>query len=161
MAKDGLGEGLTEKVTHWRVTKNSVDAPKRSEKRFHSRDSTHVTRLAYNRRRSQRACAEKPCWRARAVGVEVCCRKLENQEMSTIPVELPDHLQSYVDETAEQAGFASASEYIVALVAAASEKQGEIEQALIAGIKSGSAEPWTDDEWQAIRSRVVSKALSK
>ncbi len=81
--------------------------------------------------------------------------------MSTIPVELPDHLQSYVNESAEQAGFASASEYIVALVAAASEKQGAIEQALIAGIKSGSAEPWTDDEWQSIRSRVVTKASSK
>ena len=77
--------------------------------------------------------------------------------MSTIPVELPDHLQSYVDKSAEQAGFASASEYIVALVAAASEKQVEIEQALIAGIKSGSAEPWTDDEWQAIRSRIVAR----
>jgi len=96
-----------------------------------------------------------------AVGERVCCLNLESHEMSTIPVELPDHLQTYVDESAEQAGFASASEYIVALVAAASEKQGEIEHALIAGIKSGSAEPWTDDEWQAIRSRVVSKALSK
>ena len=81
--------------------------------------------------------------------------------MSTNPVELPDPLQSYVDESAEQAGFASASEYIVALVAAASQKQGEVEQALLAGIKSGPAEPWTDDEWQAIRNRVVSKALSK
>ncbi|MEQ1828003.1 MAG: type II toxin-antitoxin system ParD family antitoxin [Pirellula sp.] len=81
--------------------------------------------------------------------------------MSTISVTLPDHLQSYVDESAEQGGFASASEYIVALVAAASEKQGEIEQALKAGIKSGLAEPWTDDEWQAIRSRVVTKASSK
>jgi Arc/MetJ-type ribon-helix-helix transcriptional regulator len=98
---------------------------------------------------------------ARAAGVEVCLCNLDKQEMSTIPVELPDHLQSYVDESAVQAGFANASEYIVALVAAASEKQGEIEQALIAGIKSGAAEPWTDEEWQAIRSRVVSKALSK
>lgn len=81
--------------------------------------------------------------------------------MSTIPVELPDHLQMYVDESAEQAGFASASEFIVALVAAASEKKVEVEQALMAGIKSGLAEPWTDDEWQAIRSRVVSKAQGK
>ena len=80
--------------------------------------------------------------------------------MSTIPVELPDHLQTYVNESAEQAGFASASDYIVALVAAASERQEEIEKALLAGIKSGTAEPWTDDEWQAIRSRVVSKASS-
>jgi len=98
---------------------------------------------------------------ARAVGVAVRRCNLEKQEMSTIPVELPDHLQLYVDESAEQAGFANASEYIVALVAAASEKQGEIEQALIAGIQSGSAEPWTDNEWQAIKSRVVSKTLSK
>ena len=52
------------------------------------------------------------------------------------------------------------SDFVVVLVAAASEKQGEIEQALIAGIKSGSAEPWTDDEWQVIRSRLVSKASS-
>ena len=82
-------------------------------------------------------------------------------EMATIPVELPDHLMAYVDQSAEQAGYANASEYILALVAAASEQQGEIERALMAGIASGPAEPWTDDEWQAIRSRVISKASSK
>ena len=43
----------------------------------------------------------------------------------------------------------------MALVAAASEKHGKIEQALIAGIKSGSAEPWTDDEWQLGQDRIV------
>ncbi len=80
--------------------------------------------------------------------------------MSTIPVELPDHLTSFVDQSAERAGFASAGEFIVALVSAASEKQGEIDQALMAGIASGPAEPWTDDEWQAIKSRVVSKGLT-
>jgi putative addiction module CopG family antidote len=85
----------------------------------------------------------------------------EKREMSIIPVELPDHLMLYVDQNAEQGGFASASEYIVALVAAASEKQGEFEQALMAGIASGPAEPWTDDEWLAIKNRVVSKASSK
>jgi Arc/MetJ-type ribon-helix-helix transcriptional regulator len=81
--------------------------------------------------------------------------------MSSISVELPEHLQSYVDASAEQAGFASANEYIVALVAAASEKQREIEHDLIMGIQSGSAQPWTDDEWQTIRRRIVSKASSK
>ena len=80
--------------------------------------------------------------------------------MSTIPVELPDHLISYVDQSVKRAGYANASEYIVALVTAASEKQGEIEQALMAGIASGPAEPWTDDEWQAIKSRVVSKGIN-
>lgn len=81
--------------------------------------------------------------------------------MSSIPVELPDHLVSYVSQGAEQAGYSSAGEYIAALVAAASEKQCKIEQALMDGIASGPAEPWTDDQWQAIRSRVVSKASSK
>ncbi|MDA1231633.1 MAG: hypothetical protein O2856_12740 [Planctomycetota bacterium] len=47
--------------------------------------------------------------------------------MSTIAVELPDHLKSYVDERAVQAGLANSNEYIVALVAAASEEQGKIQ----------------------------------
>ena len=81
--------------------------------------------------------------------------------MSSIPVELPEHLVSFVSQGAEQAGYSSAGEYIAALVAAASEKQGEIEQALMAGIESGPAEPWTGDQWQAIKSRVVSKATGK
>ena len=81
--------------------------------------------------------------------------------MSSIPVELPEHLVSFVSQGAEQAGYSSAGEYIAALVAAASEKQGEIEQALMAGIESGPAEPWTDNQWQAIKSRVVSKATGK
>lgn len=83
-----------------------------------------------------------------------------SHDVSTIPVELPDHLTSFVDQSAERAGFANASEYIVALVTAASEKQGEIDQALMAGIASGPAEQWTDDEWQAIKSRVVSKGVN-
>ena len=81
--------------------------------------------------------------------------------MSSIPVELPEHLVLYVSQGAEQAGYSSAGEYIAALVAAASEQQGAIEQALMAGITSGSAEPWTDDQWQSIKSRVVSKATGK
>jgi len=59
----------------------------------------------------------------------------------------------------KEGGFANPSEYIVELVAAANEKQGEIERALMAGITSGPAEPWTDDQWQAIKERVVSKSV--
>ena len=81
--------------------------------------------------------------------------------MSSISVELPEHLVSYVSQGAEQAGYSSAGEYIAALVAAASEKQGEIVQTLMAGIASGPAEPWTDDQWLAIKNRVVSKATGK
>jgi len=77
--------------------------------------------------------------------------------MSTIPVDLPDDLRSYVDENAKQGGFASASEYIVALVSAASQKQNDIEAALMSGLSSGPAEPWTKEEWQAIKNRVVAQ----
>jgi Arc/MetJ-type ribon-helix-helix transcriptional regulator len=79
--------------------------------------------------------------------------------MSNIPVDLPDHLMQFVDQGAKDGGFANPGEYIVALVAAANAKQGEIEQALMAGISSGPAEPWTDEEWQSIKKRVVSKSV--
>ncbi|WP_372722691.1 type II toxin-antitoxin system ParD family antitoxin [Novipirellula sp.] len=79
--------------------------------------------------------------------------------MSNIPVDLPDHLMQFVDQGVREGGYANPSEFIVALVAAASEKQGEIEQALMAGISSGAAEPWTDAEWHAIKDRVVTKRV--
>jgi Arc/MetJ-type ribon-helix-helix transcriptional regulator len=79
--------------------------------------------------------------------------------MSSIPVDLPDDLMQFVDQGTKNGGFADPSQFIVALVAAANEKQGEIEQALLAGINSGPAEPWTDEEWQAIKQRVVSKSV--
>ncbi|WP_417735482.1 ribbon-helix-helix domain-containing protein [Rosistilla oblonga] len=79
--------------------------------------------------------------------------------MSSIPVELPEHLVSFVSRGAEQAGYSTAGEYIAALVAAASEKQGETEQALMAGISSGDAKPWTDAEWKAIKERVIAKSV--
>ncbi len=79
--------------------------------------------------------------------------------MSTISISLPDHLKSYVDENASLGGFASASDYIVSLVAAASEKQSEAEQALIAGLNSGLSEELTSQEWQSVRNRVVAKGL--
>ncbi len=79
--------------------------------------------------------------------------------MSSIPVDLPDDLMQFVDQGTKNGGFANPSQFIVALVAAANEKQGEIEQALLSGINSGPAEPWTDEEWQAIKQRIVSKSV--
>ncbi|GAB5403103.1 MAG: hypothetical protein Aurels2KO_13340 [Aureliella sp.] len=79
--------------------------------------------------------------------------------MSNIPVHLPDDLMQFVDQSTREGGFANPSEFIVALVAAASAKQGEIEQALMAGITSGPAEPWTDEEWHSIKQRVISKSV--
>lgn len=75
--------------------------------------------------------------------------------MSTIPVDLPDELQEFVDAAVQRGEFASAGEYIVALVDAARSKRSEIEVALMEGLRSGPAEEWTAQEWSDIRQRVL------
>ena len=77
--------------------------------------------------------------------------------MSTIPVELPDDLQRFVHSKVQSGHFASANDYIVALVDAARSKRTEIEAALIEGLRSGPAEEWTGQEWAAIKHRVVQR----
>ncbi|MEZ6069901.1 MAG: type II toxin-antitoxin system ParD family antitoxin [Pirellulales bacterium] len=75
--------------------------------------------------------------------------------MSTIPVNLPDDLAAFVEANVKRGQFASASEYIAALVDAACRKRSEIEAALIDGLESGPAEEWSDDEWAALKQRVA------
>jgi|GEM_PF-761626 len=75
-------------------------------------------------------------------------------QMSTIPVNLPEELKSFVDDRAQKSGFEDAAAYITALVAAAQKSQNNLEQALLDGFASSPAQPWTDEEWQAIRDRV-------
>ena len=77
--------------------------------------------------------------------------------MSTIPVELPDELRQYIETKVQHGEFASASDYIVALVDSARRKKSEIEAALIEGLNSGPAEEWTSDEWTAIKNRVTQR----
>ena len=75
--------------------------------------------------------------------------------MATIQVELPPDLQKLIDTRLRQGRFGSASEYIVALVESARNGQSAIESALVEELDSGPAEEWTDDEWAAIRQRVI------
>lgn len=77
--------------------------------------------------------------------------------MSTIPVDLPDDLRHFVEAKVQRGQFASANEYIVALVDAARSKRSEIEAALIEGLRSGSAEEWTSDEWADMKQRVIER----
>ena len=77
--------------------------------------------------------------------------------MSTIPVQLPDDLQHFVEAKVRRGKFASANEYIVALVDAARSKRSEIEAALIEGLQSGPAEEWTSQEWTDMKQRVIER----
>lgn len=77
--------------------------------------------------------------------------------VATIPVELPEDLCRFVEAKVSRGPFANAGEYIVALVDAARREVAHLEAALIEGLESGPAEPWTADEWAAIRRRVVER----
>ena len=65
--------------------------------------------------------------------------------------------QNRLEATARIGQFASANEYIVALVDAARRKRSEIEAALLEGLQSGLAEEWTSQEWSEIKQRVIQR----
>lgn len=77
--------------------------------------------------------------------------------MPTIPVELPDDLQQFIETKLKRGQFATANEYIVALVDAARRKRSEIEAALIEGLQSGPPEEWTSQEWDEMKQRVIKR----
>ncbi len=75
--------------------------------------------------------------------------------MTTIPLELPEDLQEFVEATVKGGRFSDANEFIVALVEAARKKRTDIEVALIDGLESGPAEEWSSQEWHEIKQRVT------
>ena len=81
--------------------------------------------------------------------------------MSTIPVDLPDDLHLFVEAKVRRGDFASASDYVVALIQAARSKRSEIEAALIEGLESGPAEEWTSQEWAEIKQRVMQRSQER
>jgi putative addiction module CopG family antidote len=82
---------------------------------------------------------------------------METDSMPTIPVELPDDLQQFIETKLKRGQFATANEYIVALVDAARRKRSEIEAALIEGLQSGPPEEWTSQEWDEMKQRVIKR----
>lgn len=77
--------------------------------------------------------------------------------MTTIPIDLPSDLQEFINTKVRHGQFASAGEYIVALVDAARRTRSAIEVALFEGLESGPAEEWTSKEWQDIRERIIER----
>jgi len=77
--------------------------------------------------------------------------------MSTFPLDLPDDLRAFVETKVERGQFASANDYIVALINAARCERSAIEAALVEGLESGPSEEWTSEEWADIRERVTER----
>lgn len=77
--------------------------------------------------------------------------------MGAISVDLPQDLRDFIDVNVRHGRFASANDYIVALVESARDGRSAVEAALLEGLESGPAEEWTKDEWAGIKQRVAER----
>ena len=75
--------------------------------------------------------------------------------MTTIPLHLPSDLLEFIEAKVKSGEFATANDYIVALLDAAKNKRSGIEAALLEGLSDGPAEEWTRQEWNEIKERVI------
>lgn len=75
--------------------------------------------------------------------------------MTTINISLPDEMKAFVENRMAQEGYASASEYLRALIRQAQQRQAkqELEAKLLEGLE-GPATPMTREDWDSIRQEV-------
>jgi antitoxin ParD1/3/4 len=73
--------------------------------------------------------------------------------MTTMNISLPEEMKAFVDAQLAREGYASASEYLRALIREAQRRQAkrELEAKLREALESGPAEPMTRADWAALR----------
>src|SRR5258706_339410 len=78
---------------------------------------------------------------------------------TTIQLPLSDSLSAFVDEQASSQGYASAAEYVAALLQAEQKKKAreKLDELLLVGLNNGPAKPMTDADWTALRQRVKAR----
>lgn len=76
--------------------------------------------------------------------------------MATLTVSLPDEVKAFVDAQVAAAGYASAGEYLHALIRDAQKRQAkqQLETQVIEGLRGPTVE-MTRDDWEAIRQEAV------
>jgi antitoxin ParD1/3/4 len=79
--------------------------------------------------------------------------------MSTMNISLPEPLRDWVEEQVKSGSFGNASEYIRSLIRDDQKQraQHELEAKLLEGIESGPATPWTPQDSEAIRTRLLGR----
>jgi len=77
--------------------------------------------------------------------------------MTTMNISLPDEMKSFVETQMALAGYASASEYIRALIRDAQKLQAkrELEAKIREALESGPATPMTREDWVALRAEAI------
>ena len=76
--------------------------------------------------------------------------------MTTMNISVPDEMKAFVEAQMTQEGFASASEYLRALIRDAQKRQAkrELEAKFREAMESGPATPMTSDDWQQLERNV-------
>jgi antitoxin ParD1/3/4 len=83
--------------------------------------------------------------------------------MTSMNISLPDSMRQFVEGQVAQGGYGTVSEYFRELVRGEKKRQAQeqLEQLLLAGLKSGEATPMTDKDWTDIRAEVRRRALAR
>jgi antitoxin ParD1/3/4 len=73
--------------------------------------------------------------------------------MTTLNISLPDEMKAFIDAEMAQEGFATASEYLRALVREAQKRRARqaLEAKFREALESGPAAPMTSEDWAALR----------
>src|SRR4051812_14228274 len=79
--------------------------------------------------------------------------------MTTMNISLPDEMKAFIEARMAQEGYASASEYLRALIRGAQKHRAkqELEAKLLEGLQSAASE-MTDDDWAALRRRIYERS---
>jgi antitoxin ParD1/3/4 len=77
--------------------------------------------------------------------------------MTTMNISLPDEMKAFVEDQMAQEGFASASEYLRALIRDAQRRRAKqaLEAKFREALESGPATPMTREDWAVLRARAV------
>ncbi len=77
--------------------------------------------------------------------------------MTTMNISLPEEMKVFVEAQMAQEGYASASEYLRALIREAQKRQAkrELEAKFREALDSGPATPMTREDWVALRAEAV------
>jgi antitoxin ParD1/3/4 len=76
--------------------------------------------------------------------------------MTTMNISVPDEMKAFVEAQMSQEGYASASEYLRALIRDAQKRQAKqtLEAKFREALESGPATPMTPDDWQQLERNV-------
>src|SRR5690606_21966469 len=88
----------------------------------------------------------------------------DDRSSTSMNISLPKTLRSFVDERVSSSSYTSASEYVRELIRKDRERRAahdRLEELLLEGLASGPASEWTEEDWSAVRERVVQRNEAK